>query len=471
MADLSVFLPKACWPLLGQALKGTPEQRSVEGSVLFCDVAGFTPLTEALQVLGREGAEELTRLLNGYFTCMVGIAEEEGGDVLRFGGDAMAVLFAGKSRAAAAHVAAKMMAAMPDFAALPTRAGVFGLSMKIGAAHGVVYLGMLADGAGGCDYYAAGAPLDEAAEAEHRAVPGLVVCHPSFVESSADTLSLEPLADGFAKLLGGPRVTGHSGGTPPRPSPEQVAKAVPTYLADRSGKVRRGEHRGVAVLFVSLGGLWDASAPAEGHSRLQQSFKTLWATARRYGGIVNKLDLGDKGAKAILLFGTPYALEQKEEMAVRAAMELASSRDFPKGVRLAVGATSAHLFAGPIGSVARQEYTVMGDGINLAARLMQQAAPGQILCDLRCLRAASGAIQFKALPSITVKGKRHPVLVAEPVGESEAEHGGGAALFEREVLCERLCAFLDGTGEKPLALEGESGLGKTALLDWAMARA
>ncbi len=193
--------------------------------------------------------------------------------------------------------------------------------------------------------------------------------------------------------------------------------------------------------------------------------------ARQYGGIVNKLDLGDKGVKAILLFGAPYALEQKEEMAVRAAMDLAVSRDFPEGVRLAIGATSAHLFTGPIGSAGRQEYTVMGDGINLAARLMQRATPGQILCDLRCLRAASGAIQFKALPSITVKGKRHPILVAEPVGESEDEHGGGAALFEREALCERLSAFLSGAGEKPLALEGESGLGKTALLDWAMARA
>ena len=408
MADLSVFLPKACWPLLGQTLKGTPGQRSVEGSVLFCDVAGFTPLTEALQVLGREGAEELTRLLNGYFTCMVGIAEEEGGDVLRFGGDAMAVLFAGKSRAAAAHVAAKMMAAMPDFAALPTRAGVFGLSMKIGAAHGVVYLGMLADGAGGYDYYAAGAPMDEAAEAEHRAVPGLVVCHPSFLRAGSESLSIEPMDDGFAKLLGAKHGARKRSDPPPRPSPEQFAHAVPGYLADGSGKVRSGEHRGVAVLFVSFGGLWDAAAPAEGHSRLQQSFKTLWATARRYGGILNKLDLGDKGAKAIFLFGTPYALEQKEEMAVRAAMDLTASRDFPEGVHLAVGSTSAHLFAGPIGSSTRQEYTVMGDGINLAARLMQRAAPGQILCDLRCLRAASGAIQFRALPSITVKGKRHP---------------------------------------------------------------
>ncbi len=266
VADLSVFLPKACWPLLGRTLEGSPGQRSVEGSVLFCDVAGFTPLTEALQVLGREGAEELTRLLNDYFTCMVGIADEEGGDVLRFGGDAMVVLFAGKSRAAAAHAAAKMMAAMPDFATLPTRAGVFGLSMKIGAAHGVVYLGMLADGAGGFDFYAAGAPMDEAAEAEHRAVPGLIVCHPSFLKKSAVSLSLEPMADGFAKLLGVPGKRGTRRICPRAPPPNSLRKPLPATWPTRAA--------GSAP--ASIGGWRSYSSPTAASGRPQP---LKWATS------------------------------------------------------------------------------------------------------------------------------------------------------------------------------------------------
>ena len=123
VTDFSAFLPKSCRPLVAGLAVPPPGFKTVQGSVLFCDVAGFTPLTEALMVMGREGSEELTRLLNDYFTCMVGIAEEEGGDILRFGGDAMTVLFPGRSRIGAARAASRMMAAMGRFAGMPTRAG------------------------------------------------------------------------------------------------------------------------------------------------------------------------------------------------------------------------------------------------------------------------------------------------------------------------------------------------------------
>jgi class 3 adenylate cyclase len=86
VTEFSAFLPKSCRPLVAGLRSPPTGFRRVEGAVLFCDVAGFTPLTEALMVMGREGSEELTRLLNDYFTCMVGIVQEEGGDVLRFGG-------------------------------------------------------------------------------------------------------------------------------------------------------------------------------------------------------------------------------------------------------------------------------------------------------------------------------------------------------------------------------------------------
>ena len=79
MAGLSAFLPWNLYDLVGEALSGRPAWKRMEGTVLFCDVAGFTPLTEALSVLGKEGSEELTRLLNAYFACMIGITEEKGG--------------------------------------------------------------------------------------------------------------------------------------------------------------------------------------------------------------------------------------------------------------------------------------------------------------------------------------------------------------------------------------------------------
>jgi tetratricopeptide (TPR) repeat protein len=157
-------------------------------------------------------------------------------------------------------------------------------------------------------------------------------------------------------------------------------------------------------------------------------------------------------------------------MAVRAAMELAVSSRWPPGVQACAGVVSGQLFTGPVGAGQRREYTAMGDGINLAARLMQHAKPGQVLCEASCARLAVG-LRFKELSALTVKGKKAPVEVAEPMGEAEDGAAVRRVLVERDEICGSLAAFLSGAGGRALLLGGEAGLGKSALLDWVAAAA
>jgi len=463
--ESAVFLPRCLGPLLGRLGRPQTPSRAVEGTVLFCDVSGFTPMTEALSVLGREGAEELTRVLNTYFTRMIGLTEASGGDVLRFGGDAMTVLFEEPCGDHPLRCALAMMGAMGEFGAIPTRAGTFSLSMKIGAARGTVLLGIVGDEASGRDYYAAGAPLDAAAEAEHHASPGLVVLHPSLLAAAEAPLETEPLAEGFARLLAVPP---RPGGPFRRAAPlplEGLNQLVPDWLAERAGAGTLGEHRGTAVLFLSLGGFdW---SDAGVHGRVDAAFRVLASAAKRYGGVLNKVDMGDKGAKGILLFGAPYALERKEEMAARAALACLASPDLPAGLTLKAGLTSAPLFSGPVGAPSRREFTVMGDGINLAARLMGAAAGGQILVS-RPVRDAAPALVFEDLGSIRVKGKAEPIEISRPTGERAGPDAGATEdLLEREAALEALRSHLFGSAQRPIALLGGPGLGKTALARWA----
>jgi tetratricopeptide (TPR) repeat protein len=123
-----------------------------------------------------------------------------------------------------------------------------------------------------------------------------------------------------------------------------------------------------------------------------------------------------------------------------------------------------------VGASLRREYTAMGDSINLAARLMQHAKPGQVLCELSCARRAVG-LHFKELPAITVKGKKAPIQVAVPLGEAEDRVSDRQALVERDEACRVLTAFLQGGSGPGLVVTGEAGLGKTALLDWLAASA
>ena len=69
-----------------------PAHRVVDGSLVFFDITGFTPLTERLARKGREGAEELSNLLDTVFGRLLMGAEDDGGDLLKWGGDALASL-------------------------------------------------------------------------------------------------------------------------------------------------------------------------------------------------------------------------------------------------------------------------------------------------------------------------------------------------------------------------------------------
>ena len=106
-----------------------PHVEQFPATVLFADISGFTPLTEALAQRGAEGPEEMTHLLNAYFSRLIAAIEAEGGEVVKFSGDALTALFpattesVGHAVRQAVEAAAAMHALMGDFATLPTSAG------------------------------------------------------------------------------------------------------------------------------------------------------------------------------------------------------------------------------------------------------------------------------------------------------------------------------------------------------------
>ena len=82
-----------------------------EGTFVFADISGFTRLSEQLAELGKAGAEELTLILNATFDALLGVARSEGGDLVKFGGDALFLFFEGEYHAERACRAAYDMRA------------------------------------------------------------------------------------------------------------------------------------------------------------------------------------------------------------------------------------------------------------------------------------------------------------------------------------------------------------------------
>ncbi len=382
------------------------EQR-FDAVVLFADVSGFTALSEALGATGKDGTEELTALLNTYFEPMIVLIQSYGGIIGKFGGDAMTVLFPyqaqERSQAArrAVQCALDMQERMGDYAAIPTRSGAFSLTMKAGLAAGPLFCTTAGDPSLRLEYIIAGGVLDHCAEAEHHARSGEVVLHHTLLQAAAP-LEIRSQRDGFAV------VSALVGQAPPQPLPPlaafpaETASLAAAYIhpsiAERLQEGQASfinEHRKVTILFVNFTG-YDYEADPQAGSRLQEYLLQIIQTVARYDGYLNKVDMGDKGSKCIVLFGAPIAHEDDAERALRCALEI---RSIP-GQTTRIGVNTGFVYCGQVGSDARREYTVMGDAVNLppdAGRRARAGAgqPGRPACRRPFLPLGRGAVHCR----------------------------------------------------------------------------
>lgn len=188
-----------------------------------------------------------------------------------------------------------------------------------------------------------------------------------------------------------------------------------------------GDRREVTVLFADLRnftGLSDALAPEQVVQVLNAVLGRLSDAVLTCGGTLDKF-LGD-GLMAV--FGAPVRRGDDALRAVQAAqimMRLVAelndeqARAFAEGrraeappvLKLGIGVNSGPVVAGNIGSALRTEYTVIGDAVNVAARLCALAESGEILVGQRTRELVNSGGRFEELPPVRLKGKPRPVPV------------------------------------------------------------
>lgn len=239
------------------------------------------------------------------------------------------------------------------------------------------------------------------------------------------------------------------------------------FQAVRAGRGQPAELKPVVSIFVQFQGISYESPAAE--AQLGAYFSLAQRAAARYGGRVNRLITGDKGSLLHLIFGAPRALEELEQRAARCALEIrAIAAEMPYLSAQRIGMAFGRAFAGPVGSDERRDYTVIGDTINLSARLMQRSAPGQIVIDSE-LAARLAGFTLEDLGAAQLKGKAAPVPLFALISEGGASRASRplSLLAGREAelgaLRGRLAALQQGQGGVAILI-GELGMGKTHLL-------
>src|SRR5262249_30505771 len=136
----------------------------------------------------------------------------------------------------------------------------------------------------------------------------------------------------------------------------------------------------------------------------------------RYEGSLNKFLMDDKGSTLLAIFGLPpVAHEDDSTRAVLASMTICLKLG-ELGLQPSIGVTTGTAFCGLVGGRVRREYSVLGDSVNLSARLMQYATKNGkgIICDSATSYSAQNFVSFDELDAIIVKGKTKPTKIFRP---------------------------------------------------------
>jgi class 3 adenylate cyclase/tetratricopeptide (TPR) repeat protein len=487
MSDLTPYVPSV---LLGWQRRDPERAVWVEqGALAFLDVSGFTAMSERLGRLGREGGEVVADVIGSTFEQLLTVAYEAGGSLLKFGGDALLLWFGGEVGGAggaaqrACFAAARMRAALRSMGAVATPMGPVRVRVSAGVHAGTFHFFVVgAGGAVGKELLVTGPGATRTVEMESAASAGEILVSP-------ETAALVRRWCGHAK---GPGVALRL----PPPIPDKVVPAVP----DRSGvdvsllvstAVRRHleagedepEHRHAAVGFVHFDGTDPLIVRAGPHTAAEQLGELVAAVqlaCDEHGVALLNADVDKDGGKFLLSAGAPAASGDEDERMLRTLRAILDS-----GTRMPIraGTHRGLVFAGSIGPNYRRSYTLMGDVVNTAARVMAHARPGQLLATADVLDRSRTRFATRPVAPFSAKGKALPLVTFE-VGAAQAgeAHGdgdrdsdvGGTALVGRvdEVWAlDRLLEQAMGGAGGLVEVTGQPGIGKSRLAQAVRAEA
>ncbi len=450
-----------------------------DGSVLEADVSSFTRLAETLaQRHGpRRGAEEVAALLTRVYGAVVSEVDRFDGSVVEFTGDAVSCCFHADDGARAVHCGLAMQARMDE---LGTDA-VDSPALKVIIATGAFRRFSVGDPAVRLLEVLAGPAVDRLVAIGSLAGPGEVLVDGATARRLGARLEL----DGWRLGPGRPAALVRAMLEPAGPAPAAFVEIdaaharrwLPAALHERlshGDESLLGELRSVVALFAGFGGIDyagdDAGERLDAYARFAQD------TLEDYGGTLFAIAVDAKGSYLCAGFGAPLTHGDDPLRAAATAVALRAPPAAAGGVEAGgIGLTRGRLYAGMYGGRTRRTFGLQGSEVNLAARLMENAAPGQILVEESLALLLEPRHHLRPLPPRRVKGRERPVAVRELLGPRPAPPEAPAPpdaadmadmvdrAYERAAIEACLRGLRDGIGGV-LVLEGEPGIGKSRLV-------
>ena len=464
---LTPYVPR----LVVDWLRQTPGamHQEIEGSMVFVDISGFTALSERLGRRGKIGAELMRDTLNVVFISLLDEAYDYGAGLLKWGGDALLLLFDGPHHEERACRAAwEMQQTLDRVGRLKVGSGTITLRMSVGIATGTFQFFLV--GSVHRELLIAGPATTETVTIEGIADAGEIAISPVLAAR------LDPVCVGAAKertrlLVAAPEVERERAADVGDVSGINVPSCIPIasrahVLLERS----EPEHRTITAAFIDMMGTDTYLAsfgPARLAEALDERIRTIQEVALQFEVPFYESDVGKNSVKVLLTAGAPSSTGHDEERMLRALREI---MDRPGIVPMRIGVNTGKVFTGDFGPRYRRSYRVFGDAINTAARVMSRAEPQQILSTEMVLERSRTSFETTPIEPFSAKGKAEPVRasVVGPVLGTKEHRGARIELVGRQAELDALLGVIDDVRNGHgwiIELVAEAGVGKSRLVE------
>jgi ABC-type glycerol-3-phosphate transport system substrate-binding protein/class 3 adenylate cyclase len=210
-----------------------------------------------------------------------------------------------------------------------------------------------------------------------------------------------------------------------------ASEIVERFLADPSALALGGASRRVTILMSDLRGFTRLAAdlgPQRTILLLNEYFAVMFEVIQRHRGLINEV----RGDGILVVFGVPESSDDDAKRAVACAVEMQSAmkrfreklraEELPD-VRMGIGLHTGEVIAGNIGSAQRAKFGVVGDAVNLAARIESFSVGGDVLASATTVDAAGEAVRVGPRRHVRVKGRSEELALCAVLGFGDLELG------------------------------------------------
>ncbi|XP_016047464.1 adenylate cyclase type 10 [Erinaceus europaeus] len=438
----------------------SPERPSVDyfdGVLMFVDISGFTAMTEKFSraMYMDRGAEQLVEILNYYISAIVEKVLLFGGDILKFAGDALLALWKVERKQLKNIITVVVKCSLEIHGLFDSQESEEGLDVrvKIGLAAG--HITMLVFGDDTKDFFLViGQAVDDVRMAQNMAQMNEVIlspncwqlCDRSMIEieripdqRAVKVIFLKPPSSfnfdefftkcmtfmdyypsGDQKYLLRLSCMLESNPLLEMSLQKYLMESILKQIDDKQLRGYLSELRPVTIVFVNLM-FKDGEKVEDISSSIQDACVHINSVLRVTRGQINKVFMFDKGCSFLCVFGFPGEKAPNEVThALESAVDIFDfcSQDH-KIQMVSIGVASGIVFCGIVGHSVRHEYTVIGQKVNIAARMMMYY-PGIVTCDSVTYNSSNlPPYFFKELPKKVMKGVADSGPVYQCLGLNE----------------------------------------------------